>query len=164
LNNLFEHLTKKLHAKENELKALQEDKRVSIQNSSHFSTINQEGRGTYDSTHGEALSQYGANDIEKIVKELESLKQELKQEKESEREIGQENRKPLNQNNSFSHFTTHEKISTSKSKPSNPKQMPDIEKQIRNEIQTLIANKAKFQKDIVEFDKEFSNTDLNSDM
>ena len=69
----------------------------------------------------------------------------------------------MNQNNSFSHFSPNPaKIQQHHRRAS--KQMFEMEENIKKEIQTLISNKMKMQKEAEQFNQEFQETDLNPEM
>jgi len=171
LNNLLEHLTRKLLSKEQELQNLKQE-RSSIhnqsQNMSHYG-FGDESRANIQSNAMDVSAISQIQDMEKIFKELESVKMVLEHEvdneetEEEEEDSGPHRRKNLNQNKSFSHFG-HGGRKSDIDKKSTARDAPVIESQIKVEVQQLLAQRSKILNDIAQFNKEFSDSDLTSEM
>ena len=139
LNNLLEHLTRKLISKEQELQNLKQE-RSSIhnqsQNLSHYGGFGDESKANIQPSAMDvsAISQH--QDMEKIFKELESVKMVLEHEvdneetEEEEEDSGPRRQRNINQNKSFSHFG-HGGKRSEVDKKSTARDAPVIESQIK---------------------------------
>lgn len=173
LNNLLEHLTRKLISKEQELQNLKQERSSfhnQSQNLSHYGGFGDESKANIQPSQMDvsAISQH--QDMEKIFKELESVKMVLEHEvdneepeEEEEEDSGPHRKKNLNQNKSFSHFG-HGGRRSEVDKKSTARDAPVIESQIKVEVQQLLAQRSKILNDIAQFNKEFSDSDLTSEM
>lgn len=167
LNNLLEHLTRKLIAKEQELQSLKQEKNLATNQShnlSHYGLVD-ESKSNIQPSQMDISAVSQNHEMEKIFKELESVKMVLENDvddEESEEEEGLR-RRNLNQNKSFSYFGQgSRKIDFEKKVPA--RDVPVIESQLKTEVQQLLASRSKIQNDIAQFDKEFGNSELNSEM
>jgi len=167
LNNLLEHLTRKLIAKEQELQNLKQEKSLVINQShnlSHYGFAD-ESKGNIQPSQMDISAVSQNHEMEKIFKELESVKMVLENdvdEDENEEEEAGHRRRNLNQNKSFSHFGQGSRKVDFEKKAT--REAPVIESQIKTEVQQLLASRSKIQNDIAQFDKEFGDSELNSEM
>ena len=170
LNNLLDNLTKKLSAKEYELQNLKQEKNMTVNQSynisSHYGMMDESRCGVQTSQMDSSVVLQN-NDIEKICKELESVKMVL----ENETEAGNEEEEEENavrgrgstQNKSFSYFGQAEQRRSFDIKTT-ARDAPDIEKQIKLEVQQLMAMRTKIRNDQVQFNREFEQAELNPEM
>jgi len=169
LNNLLEHLTRKLIAKEQELQNLKQEKNLATNQShnlSHYGLID-ESKGNIQPSQMDISTVSQNHEMEKIFKELETVKMVLENDvddEENEEEEAGHRRRNLNQNKSFSHFGQgSRKVDFDKS-ISQSREAPIIENQLKTEVHQLLASRTKIQNDIAQFDKEFGHSELNSEM
>lgn len=166
LNSLLEHLTKKLLAKEKELQVLKQEKNAPVNQSHNISHYGLTDESKYGLQPMDISAMSQNKDMEKIFKELESVKMVLEHDvddEEREEPIETYKKGNINQNRSFSHYVPPGKKEFLEKKMT-PREVPNIEKQIRDEVHELIASRTKIQNDIAQFNKEFSQADLNSEM